>query len=213
MAMTGTETFASRQIAELSDGERQRVMIARALAQEPAALVLDEVTAFLDLPRRVEIVLMLRALARETGCALLLSTHDLDLALRTADSLWLLASGGEFSAGTPETLVLNGAFDHVFHSDGLDFDQRTGQFRLHRPHAGRIGLRADGMEGVWTHRALERMGFDVVGADPPDTPSLHVAVDGGLWRLTRLRSVDTYPSLDALLAELSRHASTTPAEM
>ncbi|MCI0388887.1 MAG: ABC transporter ATP-binding protein, partial [Acidobacteria bacterium] len=71
---TGAAEFANRQIGELSDGERQRVMVARALAQEPQLMILDEITAFLDLPRRVEIMQMLRKLARATNKAILLST-------------------------------------------------------------------------------------------------------------------------------------------
>ena len=89
----GATELGSRQVVELSDGERQRVMIARALAQEPAAMILDEITGFLDLPRRIEIMQLLRRAAHEWGCAVLLSTHDLDLALRTADRIWLMPKG------------------------------------------------------------------------------------------------------------------------
>ncbi|MBO9343739.1 MAG: ABC transporter ATP-binding protein, partial [Roseiflexus sp.] len=102
--------LAGRLVHELSDGERQRVMVARALAQEPLVVVLDEPTAFLDLPRRVEIMRLLRRLAHETQRAMILSTHDLDLALRSADLLWLMAPGGGVHAGAPEDLVLGGAF-------------------------------------------------------------------------------------------------------
>ena len=86
--------LAQRHVNTLSDGERQKVMIARALAQEPAVMLLDEPTAFLDLPRRVEIMHILRQLARDTQRAILLSTHDLDLALRNADKIWLMPKGG-----------------------------------------------------------------------------------------------------------------------
>ncbi len=93
--------------------------MARALAQEPHVMILDEVTAFLDLPRRVDFMQMLNKMARESGCAILLSTHDLDLALRAADQIWLLPKNGEFIVGSPESLVLNGAFEKAFASEGV----------------------------------------------------------------------------------------------
>ncbi|NJM32409.1 MAG: ABC transporter ATP-binding protein [Limnobacter sp.] len=96
MHATNTISYASRNVNELSDGERQRVLIARALAQEPQVMLLDEPTAFLDLPRRVEVLQLLRELAHKSGRAFLLSTHDLDLALHLADRVWLLSSDGAF---------------------------------------------------------------------------------------------------------------------
>jgi iron complex transport system ATP-binding protein len=107
LAAVGATALALRLFGQLSDGERQKALIARALAQEPNLLLLDEPTAFLDWPRRVEIMGILRRLARESGRAVLLSTHDLDLALRGADRLWLLPPGGPIRAGMPEELVLD----------------------------------------------------------------------------------------------------------
>ena len=86
-------------MSRISDGERQKVMIARALAQESRIIILDEPTAYLDLPRRVEIMGLLRKLGRETGRSILLSTHDLDLALRSADRMWVLSQGGSLERG------------------------------------------------------------------------------------------------------------------
>ncbi|WPR76111.1 ABC transporter ATP-binding protein [Algoriphagus sp. NG3] len=117
--LTSAEELIQRPIHELSDGERQKIMMARALAQEPHVMILDEVTAFLDLPRRVDFMQMLNKMARESGCAILLSTHDLDLALRAADQIWLLPKNGEFIVGSPESLVLNGAFEKAFASEGV----------------------------------------------------------------------------------------------
>lgn len=101
------EDIAAAPYYELSDGQRQRILIARALAQEPAILILDEPTAFLDLPRRVEIMRLLRDLAHEGGCAVVMSTHDLELALRTADQLWVMEPG-RLSAGSPRDLAADG---------------------------------------------------------------------------------------------------------
>ena len=156
------EELEHRNVAELSDGERQKVMIARALAQQPDLMILDEPTAFLDLPRRVEIMALLRNLAHTTRKAILLSTHDLDLALRCADRIYLLPSEGALQSGAPEDLVLNGAFERAFQSDGVRFDADTGAFRL-TPERGRatVAVTGQGRRAYWTKRALERAGFQV----------------------------------------------------
>ncbi|MFN6539400.1 MAG: ABC transporter ATP-binding protein [Nostoc sp. EkiNYC01] len=155
----GAVHLAPRQVSELSDGERQKIMIARALAQSPIVMLLDEPTAFLDLPRRVEIMQLLRELTRETNQAILLSTHDLDLALRLADKVWLLSSNGNLNVGAPEDLVLSGAFANTFHSEGVEFDIYSGEFHLHTPHKGEINIIGEGIAVIWTIRALERVGF------------------------------------------------------
>ncbi len=155
----GAVHLAPRQVSELSDGERQKIMIARALAQSPIVMLLDEPTAFLDLPRRVEIMQLLRQLTRETNQAILLSTHDLDLALRLADKVWLLSSNGNLNVGAPEDLVLSGAFAQTFKSEGVEFDIYSGEFNLHTPHKGEINIIGEGIAVIWTIRALERVGF------------------------------------------------------
>jgi len=165
LAAVGAEELAGRPVAELSDGERQKVMIARALAQEPALLVLDEPTAFLDLPRRVEIMTLLRNLA-EGGRAVLLSTHDLDLALRGADRLWLLDGGGKLAAGAPEDLVLSGAVAGAFRGRGVSFDLRQGAFVFAPPGGAMVRVEGEEPAALWTRRALERAGFRT--ADPAE---------------------------------------------
>lgn len=167
--------LATRMVHELSDGERQRVMIARALAQEPLVMALDEPTAFLDLPRRVEIMHLLRRLAHETNRAMILSTHDLDLALRTADTLWLMAPGGAVYTGAPEDLVLSGAFEATFAGNGISFDRNQGHFRIYPPAQRYVALEGEGTVREWTARALERAGCLVVTGD--DSASLRVAAN------------------------------------
>jgi iron complex transport system ATP-binding protein len=112
------ESLAARAASELSDGERQRVMLARALAQQTPIVLLDEPTAFLDLPRRIEIMHLLRDLAHDTGRAFLISTHDLELALRFADELWLMAADGAFSVGAPEEVSARGDLLRAFAAEG-----------------------------------------------------------------------------------------------
>ncbi|MCU0514539.1 MAG: ABC transporter ATP-binding protein [Anaerolineae bacterium] len=166
VAAVGAADLAERPVMELSDGQRQKLMIARALAQEAAVLLLDEPTAFLDLPRRVEIMLLLRQIAHQTGRAILLSTHDLDLALRTADALWLLA-GGVIRSGTPEDLVLDGSFAAAFHEDGLTFDRASGGFALPAAAGAPVVVHGTGLAATWTRRALARAGRVALAPDDP----------------------------------------------
>ena len=179
----GAGDLAARSVGELSDGERQKVMIARALAQEPAVLLLDEPTAFLDLPRRVEILRLLRDLAGREGRAVLLSTHDLDLALRCADRLWLLPPGGPLQAGAPEDLVLSGAFQRTF--AGVEFNTATGSFQLEQEPEGVVALEGEGLDALWTARALERAGFrvDAAGNAPVRVELLQETGGATAWRL------------------------------
>lgn len=151
-----------RSFSELSDGERQKVMIARALAQEPAIMLLDEPTAYLDLPHRVIMFRVLQNLAHSLGKAVLVSTHDLDLALHSADVLWLMSDDGECRVGSPEDLILSTAFEHTFEHQGVKFDPRTGTFPI-SPHPKKaIGLSGpSGLTKLWTSRALSRVGFEV----------------------------------------------------
>ncbi len=178
----GARDLAARSVGELSDGERQKVMIARALAQEPAVLLLDEPTAFLDLPRRVEVVQLLRRLAGASDRAVLLSTHDLDLALRCADRLWLLPPDGPLQIGAPEDLVLSGAFQRTFAD--VEFDPAIGSFHMAQEPEGAVGLVGEGLHALWTARALERAGFRV---DRRGDAQLRVEIihDNGdpAWRL------------------------------
>lgn len=156
----GASDLAEYPVMQLSDGQRQKIMIARALAQETDVIMLDEPTAFLDLPRRVEIMQLLRHLAAETGRAILLSTHDLQLALQSADKLWLM-SNGAIQLGTPEDLVLNGAFEAAFHSEGVQFDKATGAFKMAQPMRQVVAVRGEGIPHTWTRHALQRAGFEL----------------------------------------------------
>ncbi|MEH2198927.1 ABC transporter ATP-binding protein [Nostoc sp.] len=201
----GAVHLAPRQVSELSDGERQKIMIARALAQSPIVMLLDEPTAFLDLPRRVEIMQLLRQLARETNQAILLSTHDLDLALRLADKVWLLATNGILHVGAPEDLVLSGAFADTFRSEGVEFDVASGEFHLHTYHKGEINVIGEGIASVWTIRALERVGFLVnrsaKSSKVEDATQIQISVEvisnyeRVLWQITNSNTVYTHHSL------------------
>ncbi|MBO7372406.1 MAG: ABC transporter ATP-binding protein, partial [Bacteroidales bacterium] len=105
--LVGIAELRDRMVQTLSDGERQKVMIAKALAQETPIIFLDEPTAFLDYPSKVEILNLLHKLSQEAGKTIFLSTHDLELALRVADKVWLMTKGGEVKTGSPAKLIVN----------------------------------------------------------------------------------------------------------
>lgn len=159
---TAIAPLLDRHMHQLSDGERQKVMLARALAQDTPLILLDEPTAHLDLPNRVEMMRLLHTLARNMHKAILLSTHELDLALQTADELWLMHPDGKILAGLPEDLVLSGAFEATFARNGFSFDRTTGTFIIHQPvDNAQIYLEGAEKPLFWVRRALQREGLGV----------------------------------------------------
>ncbi len=190
--------IADKPVLELSDGQRQKLMIARALAQETDVIMLDEPTAFLDLPRRVEVMQLLKALAHVTNRAILLSTHDLDLALRSCDTLWLMANG-QVRTGAPEDLVLSDAFEATFQSDGLIFNKQTGTFSIALPQQIPIAVKGDGIAYTWTCRALERAGYVI---DPTSAVAEVDTQQANVWYLTVDSQTTTSLSIEHLLKTL-----------
>jgi iron complex transport system ATP-binding protein len=143
LRLVGIESLQDRLIQTLSDGERQKTMIAKALAQQTPVIYLDEPTAFLDYPSKVEMLTLLRHLARETGKTIFLSTHDMELALQIADELWLMTAESPSNnglcqspkettliIGTPRELAANGSLSHFIDRPGLHFDPQTLAIRV-----------------------------------------------------------------------------------
>jgi iron complex transport system ATP-binding protein len=161
--LVGLEGFEQKSISEISDGERQRAMIARTLAQETGIVILDEPTAFLDLPGKYEIIQILNDLATNTGKTIIFSTHDLNIAMHRADKIWLMLPH-EIVSGAPEDLVLNDRFADIFKNSVLKFDVRKGDFLMPMDISGEIGLTGKGLTGLWTQKALERIGLNVTVA-------------------------------------------------
>jgi iron complex transport system ATP-binding protein len=198
----GAGHLASRDSMSLSDGERQRFMIARALAQEPSILLLDEPTAFLDVPSRVELMGLLRRLARDEQLAIVVSTHDLELALRMADTLWLVAPGNRLTAGTPEDVILAGGVAEAFQAASIRFHPEERAFRLVTDSRRFAIVRGDGLNAVLAAAVLEREGYQIVTSGT-DALSITVERGGTCWELTAGRSHHSGTNF-ATLAELAR---------
>lgn len=121
IALVGLEQLRRRKIYQVSDGERQKVMIAKALAQQTPLIFLDEPTAFLDYPSKIATMQLLRRLAHEQGKLIVLSTHDLEIAFQIADRLWLLQQSG-LQTGTLDELSESGAISAFLDSNELHYD-------------------------------------------------------------------------------------------
>ena len=170
--------LADRKVEHLSDGERQRTMIARALAQDTPLMLLDEPTAFLDIPNKFELIRLLNRF-RSQGKSIVYSTHDLDTAMHHADKIWVIHQD-EILEGAPEDLGIQGLFDILFESSGIKYDHLAGRFKYDRFPIGFIQLEgAAGKELSWTKTALERIGYQV-----DVTGSIQIKVDLSASKVT-----------------------------
>jgi iron complex transport system ATP-binding protein len=197
----GADHLSPRDTSSLSDGERQRFMIARALAQEPSILLLDEPTAFLDVPSRVQVMGLLRRLARDENLAIVVSTHDLELALRMADTLWLVAAGGKVRTGTPEDIILDGSLADAFHGEHIRFEPEQRAFRLEISPRGRAIVRGTGLHAVLAAAILEREGYEVV-AEGKCAFEVSLAPNSAQWEVIvqdRRHTGDNFSSLAELV--------------
>jgi len=186
--------LATKKLHELSDGQMQLSMIARALAQDTHVILLDEPTAHLDLNNRVEIMNLLREVAHSFRKSILVATHELDLALQTADEIWLAGDGNQFLTGIPEDLILNGAFDETFKLKG--FDLRTGQVAHSVSLHDTIHLSGSGFEYRWTRNALERVGYPLVENDGRFSVIVKHDLNNGLvWEVDGGQTFHTIRSL------------------
>lgn len=158
---TGILHKATSYVAELSDGERQKALIAKALAQECPLVLLDEPTAFLDAVSRIEIMNLLHNLASRKGKTILLSTHDIELALSLADRLWLLSREKGMYTGVPEDIVCQGILDDYLGNKDICFDTYTGSFNPKRNHDKKVMLVAEEPFRRWTSNLLNRSEYVV----------------------------------------------------
>ncbi|WP_045441903.1 ABC transporter ATP-binding protein [Picosynechococcus sp. NKBG042902] len=200
IAAVGLTNLQAQPLNNISDGERQKAMIARALAQATDLMLLDEPTAYLDVPRRVEVMQLLRFLAHQQGRTVLMSTHDLDLALRSADQLWLITPSQRLVVGTPEELALEGYLGATFSSDRFYFDQMSGQFQLQYQRRSPIQFMGQGLAATWTERALMRLGFEAV--QTPCPLRLDLQEQPTRWLLSQGDRQVQFMSLGALSAHL-----------
>jgi len=202
----GMTAFHSRFISELSDGERQRAMIARILAQDTGLMVMDEPTAFLDIGSKFEILHLLHNLAKTTGKTIIFSTHDLQMAISQADKIWLLKDK-RLVEGAPEDLMIQGEFDHIFDSSPARYNSDQGTFTFIGEEQGSIFVEGEGILRHWTEKAVNRNGFAI----SREKTFRYIIVPSGdckNWRIIEGQTVKEFSSVYELAGEIKRPGKT-----
>lgn len=195
----GLHGFERRSVMQISDGERQRAMIARALAQDTPVIILDEPTAYLDVSNKYEIFHLLQILASEKQKTVILSTHDLNIALREVDKLWIVTENGNYQ-GAPEDAVLKGWLNQMFRNEQIGFDEKEGEFYFRKEFKAKVKVEGEGLPLIWTLRALNRKGYQIVMQAEPDFKV--VARENG-WDLISGNSIRSFESIYQLLVFLN----------
>jgi iron complex transport system ATP-binding protein len=168
----GLSFKSNSYMAELSDGERQKAMIAKALVQETDVLLLDEPAAFLDVASKLELMALLRQIAVERDCAVLFSSHDVEQALTLSDKLWLMGRDGLLCGGT-EDMVLQGHLSDLFRSNNVRFDIGSGVYRLCSDTSASVSVKAQDLSLLfWAKNALLRNGYGMT-----DGLAVEIAID------------------------------------
>ena len=159
MELVGIQDLSERTFDELSDGEKQKALIAKALAQNTPLILLDEPTAYLDFPSKMNLFSELRKIAHLKQIGIVISTHDLELALKIADLIWLMPQNGQVKSGIPEDLALSEAISKTFSSTSLSFDLKTAHFSYHLKTHHLLHVSGKSIEIEWLKRALLRKGI------------------------------------------------------
>ena len=166
MEHVGIAHKAHSYTAELSDGERQKAMIAKALVQECPLILLDEPTAFLDVVSRIEIMHLLHRLAEEQQKAILLSTHDIEQALVLSDKLWLLSKEHGLQTGVTEDIILSHQMENLFDKKDIRFDYDHGVYYPLANGQKKIAVSSEDKTLLhWAINALNRHGYQCVSND------------------------------------------------
>jgi len=174
---TNTAYLHDRRLSELSDGQLQKVMVARALAQDGELMILDEPTAHLDLVNRYEIMHLLRSIAKIQNKAILVVTHDLEIAIDTADQFWIMQCGFPLTVGTPEDLILSEKINLLLPNEHLKFSKEMGKVQ---PVEEGLQIKIEGQKELqqWVELALRKAGLK--NLDPSIEITIHSAEDFSL---------------------------------
>lgn len=152
--------IADRDFTSVSDGQRQRVLLARAIAQEPELIVLDEPTSFLDIKHKIELLEILRSMAKERGVTIVMSLHEIDLASKISDEIVCVAGGRISAWGTPEEIFSDGSVSRLYGLERGSYNAALGSVELARPQGRpRVFVVGGGGYGIPFYRGLQKAGI------------------------------------------------------
>jgi iron complex transport system ATP-binding protein len=214
----GISDLKERKMETLSDGECQKVMIAKAIAQETPIIFLDEPTAYLDYPSKIQMMMLLHRLAKTLKKSIFLSTHDLEHALQIADQVWLLDKEKGLVTGTPEDLSIEGEVERYFNREGISFDKELCTFQISHETARQVAMKGDKskLEYQLCQKALMRNGIQPVESTPDCPISIRIPGDGTyrllenekeLYNVTRIEHL-----LHTIVPAIIRHQIATIRE-
>ncbi len=162
LAAVHADELTDRDFASLSDGERQKVLVARALAQEPEILLLDEPTAHLDLKHRVEVMAILRDLCRSKGITVIASLHDVDIAAKVSDRVVLVKNGHISHWGYPEEVLTTEVVAELYDFHSASFSHQLGSIEIRGSgHRGKAFVVAGMGSGATVFRMLVKRGYSI----------------------------------------------------
>lgn len=149
----------NRYYSQLSDGEKQKIMIARAIVQQPELIVLDEPTSHLDVKHKVEVIRILHKLCMEKGITVILSLHDIDLAIKGCETILLVQNGKISAQGTPEEIIKAGTIQKLYDIEGAQYNELLGSLEFSSPQNPEIFVTGGNGTGTGVYRAISRAGY------------------------------------------------------
>ncbi|AFV10590.1 putative iron ABC transporter, ATP-binding protein [Thermacetogenium phaeum DSM 12270] len=162
LCLVGARDLAERYFNELSDGERQKVLIARALVQEPEVIILDEPTTYLDVKHRLEVMEILRELSRRKGITVILSLHEIDIALKSCETVLLVKNGKILASGPPEEILTEEMVAEVYGIESAHFSSCLGGIEMSNSGGAQVFVLAGAGSGAPVYRLLNKYGFSII---------------------------------------------------
>lgn len=196
------EDIRSKIISELSDGQLQKVNIARAICQDTDLILLDEPTAHLDVSNKFKVFEILRKLAIDYKKAIFIITHDLELAFQNADMLWVIDKNGDMQSDVTEDLLLDKKIIDSFLTSNFEFDYVSGKFLYKRESRISFQLIGDDESTYWTKQALYKNGY---GVDKTSNHTLKIDSKSKKWNLFKDdKELNHFSSIKELIVELNK---------
>ena len=196
------DDIRSKIITELSDGQLQKVNIARAICQDTDLILLDEPTAHLDVSNKFKVFEILRKLAIDYKKAIFIITHDLELAFQNADMLWVIDKNGEMQSDVTEDLLLDKKIIDSFLTSNFEFDYVSGKFLYKRESRISFQLIGNDESTYWTKQALYKNGY---GVDKKSNYTLKIDSQSKIWNLFNgEQEVNQFTSIKELITELNK---------